>query len=254
MTFFLVLLVFVFQRFLGAAHRWHRTPLVPKLLAGFSGWLQAKVKPAKLQFIIFLTVSLGAVFGFVLLLQVALNSLGYFIGAFLVLWYSLNAYQSDWRKKLEQAGTRQVASLFVIAYARVFAIIFWFLIFGPVGAFAYRLLCLLQHDDVLVKAVSPWKKSNGDVRGIIDWLPLRMVGLTYALSGHFVPTFMLWRRQFRLLAAQPNIIGGWGSTALHLSTERSAARPGIAAGELIDRALWVWLVVIALLSFSSLWG
>ena len=154
---------FLVQRFLGAAYRWHRAPFLPNMLTKLSRWLQSNVKSAWAQVTIFLGLCAGCVLGVVLLLQMTLGGLGYFIYAFVVLWYCLNAYQTGWQKQLEQADSKHVPALFVVAYARIFAVIFWFLIFGPVGAVIYRVLCLLQHDEKLAKASAPWQPVVGNI-------------------------------------------------------------------------------------------
>jgi AmpE protein len=60
------------------------------------------------------------------------------------------------------------------AHQRWFAILFYFLLLGPVGALAYRLLQL-----------APAKKSSRLLRWA-DWVPARLLAASFTLTGNFV--------------------------------------------------------------------
>ena len=59
-----------------------------------------------------------------------------------------------------------------------FAVIFWFVIFGPVGVLVYDM------------ARQKFNKQ-------FNWIPSRVLGLGYALAGHFPSAFRYWKQNKR---------------------------------------------------------
>jgi len=68
------------------------------------------------------------------------------------------------------------------AYQSFFAVIFWYFVLGPGAALAYRLLALTgEHSR------QPALKTRAEqLRHIMDWLPVRVLTLSFALVGNFV--------------------------------------------------------------------
>lgn len=63
-----------------------------------------------------------------------------------------------------------------------FAVIFWYVLLGPVAALAYRLLALtLEH--AKSEAV---RERAGQFRHAFDWLPVRVLSASFGLVGNFV--------------------------------------------------------------------
>ena len=62
-------------------------------------------------------------------------------------------------------------------YARWFAPLFWFALLGPVAAVLYRALARLA-------ASGRWR-DYGKLLHFADWLPARLLGLSFALTGDF---------------------------------------------------------------------
>ena len=102
------------------------------------------------------------------------------------------------------------------------------------------------------------------ILGVLDWVPVRLVGLSYALVGHFGSVFKSWLK--KLLQGVSNtqeLVAEWGMIALKqagtpdISTSTTQAAPNTQQAEaitLIDRSLIVWLVVILLVTFGFLLG
>lgn len=68
------------------------------------------------------------------------------------------------------------------AYQSFFAVIFWYVLLGPLAALAYRLLALLvEHgqSDAL-------RERAGQLRHAFDWLPVRVLAASFALVGNFI--------------------------------------------------------------------
>ena len=63
-----------------------------------------------------------------------------------------------------------------------FAIIFFYLIAGPIAALTYRLL-------VLSSEQSNWPQAAGistRLLHVLDWLPVRLLSISFALIGNFI--------------------------------------------------------------------
>jgi AmpE protein len=152
----------------------------------------------------------------------------------------------------------------VQASNRLFAIVFWFVVLGPLGAWAYRAVDLVRRRAVFTAARDV--ESDGlsvrlrdaavTLHGWVAWLPARLTALGYAAAGHFDAAIGAWRSP----AGEP-------ATTTSESNERLLARVGVAAlaldegddDELEDRAihgataanrlvfrlLTIWAVVIA---------
>lgn len=73
-------------------------------------------------------------------------------------------------------------------FERMFAVLFWFLILGPVGALLYRLssLYLERHPDSFAKR---WL-------WLLEWPAVRLMGFTWAMAGNFDTCFSRWQRNF----------------------------------------------------------
>lgn len=68
------------------------------------------------------------------------------------------------------------------AYQSFFAVIFWYFVLGPAAALAYRLLALTAEHSGQPALQSRAKQ----LRHIMDWLPVRVLALSFALVGNFV--------------------------------------------------------------------
>ncbi len=68
------------------------------------------------------------------------------------------------------------------AYQSFFAVIFWYLLLGPMAALAYRLLALSAEH-----AEQPALRERAvQLRHAFDWLPSRVLASSFALVGNFV--------------------------------------------------------------------
>ncbi|MDO8861423.1 regulatory signaling modulator protein AmpE [Haliea sp. E1-2-M8] len=149
----------------------------------------------------------------------------------------------------EQLHDQLQASLYYDDFQRWFAVVFWFVLLGPVAALGYRLLQLYR------------EAEGGEgpaviVLFLLDWVPLRLLLVTFTLAGDFV------RSRDELVAA---LVDPWadsqglllavGSAAAGAGPETSASRQAAAevtalAG-LMTRSGVVWVVLIAVLAIFA---
>ena len=121
---------------------------------------------------------------------------------------------------------------------------FWYLLVGPLGALAYRLLELLRQQGTHA-AVLP----AGMLVHALEWIPARLMALSFALVGQFESTL----RTLRSLAAQWELSAGElvaRCAAAALSTERGAEDIAVIdeQRQLLVRCILSWAVIIAFLS------
>ncbi|WP_347904028.1 regulatory signaling modulator protein AmpE [Pseudomonas purpurea] len=82
----------------------------------------------------------------------------------------------------EQLLERVQAHLLWQAYQSFFAVIFWYFLLGPVAALSYRLLALAaEHSKNTALA-----ERASQLRHAFDWVPVRLLGASFALVGNFV--------------------------------------------------------------------
>ena len=113
---------------------------------------------------------------------------GDYEGAFILLrehWHQLSLDNCDDSRCLHEEFCRFLVSSF---FERIFAIVFWYLLLGPVGALFYH-LCVLYVSRV-------WRRSGEDDETVLlrlvhllEWVPARLLALTFSLAGDFVAAF-----------------------------------------------------------------
>ncbi len=160
--------------------------------------------------------------------------LAFFVGAF-VLFYCLGPVDIYETKKVDQ-------SIFWQANETLFAVVFWFAVLGPVAALIYRLVERSVHIHANELTFS---EAASKVLAILDYLPVRLLSILYALGGNFVCTspvclkYLLRDASFNceLLDKSGRVALGLGETA-ELTAENYHQSLG-----LIERAFILFLFI-----------
>jgi len=173
------------------------------------------------------------------------------------------------------------------AYRQVFAVIFWFLVLpGPAGAVLYRAATLLAGEwraDVPGDDTTPLLRSRAEfgkparaLLDLLDWIPVRLTALGFAIVGDFEDAAYCWRMQAKTWPASEGgeatgiiLAAGAGALGVHLGGPVAMlggapqARPDLGMGEpatpeilpsavgLVWRALVLWLVLILLITLAN---
>jgi AmpE protein len=147
---------------------------------------------------------------------------------------------------------------------RLFAVIFWFVLLGPLGAWTYRVTDLIRRravfragrDDSGTGAPSLVVGAAEDLHGWLAWVPARLTAMGYALAGDFDGALTAWRTPTprgaeELHVRSENLLARVGAGAMALPpvveediTERSV-RGAAAAKRLVLRSLLIWAAVVA---------
>lgn len=151
-------------------------------------------------------------------------------------------------------------AVFVQATNRIFGVAFWFVVFGPVGAWLFRVSDLLRRraafesarDATTVESALPAVEL---VHGALSWLPARLAALGYALSGSFDDAIEGWRKHARAEGSPLNqgndrLVATVGRAAMTGVLEQPANSSAAArnAMRLVMRTLFIWVTVIALMT------
>jgi cobalamin biosynthesis protein CobD/CbiB len=159
------------------------------------------------------------------------------------------------------------------SHRHVFGVIFWFLILpGPSGAVLYRLSGILEQ-----KWGSRPPEDYGDFGKFaqklfhyLDWIPVRLTAMSFAIAGDFEDAVFCWRSQATtwmdpeqgvLLASGAGALGvRLGETLHHNGTV--SIRPDVGLGDEADvntmtsavgmiwRALVSWMIILALVTVA----
>jgi len=190
-------------------------------------------------------------------------------------------------------GSSDVARLaiergLVDAYRQVFAVLFWFTVLpGPAGAVLYRAVVLLADEwrgPVVGVEPTPLVQSRSEfgmpARALLialDWLPVRLTALSFAVVGDFEDAVACWRTQAVRWATQEGgmavgilLAAGGGALGVQLGgllptlSGDPDVRPDLGLGDpveadvlpsavgLVWRALILWLLIILLVTVANL--
>ena len=149
--------------------------------------------------------------------------------------------QNDWHG----LNTRFLSQASYLGFERFFAVVFWFVVLGPAGALAYRLtqLWLQRFPD---KTVAHWL-------WIIEWPAIRVLGLTYAVTGNFGGCINAWKKsafsqsQSSQAVLLDNMLGALAVDETLAQSQEVTRRELEALQQLLSRTLWCWLGVIGIL-------
>jgi membrane protein required for beta-lactamase induction len=157
-------------------------------------------------------------------------------------------------------------AIYAQANNRIFAVVFWFIMFGAVGAWLFRVLDLMRRRAIR-KALAQSGDSDGESAGvpryvqavlllhrIMAWVPARLLMMGYVLAGSYDSAMLAWRGttpdcdQY-FPREDDALLGAIGRGA---APERDAddvsARAQVAI-ELVTRTLWmIWCPALALMT------
>jgi len=153
-------------------------------------------------------------------------------------------------------------AIYVQANNRIFGVVFWFLVLGPTGAWAFRVLDLLRHRTELKAGdadVTATMEAVRTLHGLLAWIPARLLALGYVLAGNFEEAMESWRNsgreaQLPFTAGTVEIVArvgvaASGRGALDAADAVEALDRIRGARSLVMRTLWmIWCPVIAVLT------
>jgi membrane protein required for beta-lactamase induction len=148
---------------------------------------------------------------------------------------------------------RLINAIFTQANRRVFALVFWFGIFGLSGVVFYRLISLFVPEAGGDEIDAQLSNSARQVESYLDWPSIRALTFVFALGGNFSRVLACWRAK-AMLGPESNdaLLSECGMAALTTASQETLPVDGSVEKEeisLLDRSLAIVLVVIAVLVF-----
>jgi AmpE protein len=152
------------------------------------------------------------------------------------------------------------------ALRRWFAVLFWFLLLGPVGALAYRLLALLAVGPMRSLATVDCMAGARIVLGWLEWPVAQLMSLSMALVGNFDTAYKAWRQAHGNQWAGSTVFLGAVARASVSAELREDAHDYSDAGmvpvwrrlpelrdamSLVWRMLLLWMAALALLVIAG---
>ncbi len=159
-------------------------------------------------------------------------------------------------------------AIFVQANNRIFAVVFWFILFGPAGAWMFRVVDLLRRRlayeymrDDQVEPPCAFIRVVRTLHGALAWPSAHLLILGYAMAGSYEGGLVAWRayageRAKNFFIATNDLldrVGNGASSSLPIpeDTPPAVIRVGEAM-KLVTRTLWlIWAPIIALLTLSG---
>jgi membrane protein required for beta-lactamase induction len=162
-------------------------------------------------------------------------------------------------------------AIFVQSINRIFGVIFWFVVLGPVGAWIFRVSDLLRRRVVFrhLRGENPNETvliAIEAIYGLLKWIPARLAMVGFALAGSFDDAMNAWRGE---LAAEgvpidvrnDMLVANVGKAAM-TGYLRRASEEGVEEGDepenssaaarnsmrIVHRTVFLWVIVIAVLT------
>jgi AmpE protein len=297
MTLIALLIGLAIERLATQIFHWRRMRWLERIIdKGFSLATRFAAWPALISVIVLLVVLVLPVAAVTIALGDTLFGFPHLVLAVVVLFFSLgpndigedvneycSALEEGNEERIEQTAKTLVENtvpddplerihcveeaVCIQANNRLFAVIFWFVLLGPLGplgAWAYRVTDLVRRravfqagrDESDAATITPLRDAAVALHGWLAWIPARLTAIGYAVAGHFDAALVAWRRgadavpgttsenSERLLARV-----GVAALALEAGEDEDLTARGVrgatAAKRLVFRLLLIWAVIIS---------
>lgn len=294
MNLIALLIGLVIERLATQLFRWRRMRWLDRIIdAGFRQAQRLANWPAIIPVIVLAIVLVLPVFAVIWFLGDTLAGFTYLLLAVIVLFFSLGPSDigeevTAYCKALEAGDEEQIrsaakaivegdvsadpierahqveAAVCVQANNRLFAVVFWFVVLGPLAAWTYRVTDLMRRRAVF-NASRAETDDGGAVsirdaaemlHGWLAWIPARLTAIGYAAAGHMDEAIAALRaptedRGLTTAERSEHLLARVGVAALALqdrsdeSPQERAVRGAEAANHLVFKLLLIWAVIIA---------
>ena len=152
-----------------------------------------------------------------------------------------------------EAGIEQavVDGILLQANERLLAVLFWFVLLGPLGALLYRMVSLTESWARRELPDSAFLLAAWHLHDILAWIPARLCAISYALSGSFVGALAHWQDKTAMIRDHySRILLACGRGALQDATAAGSDRVEETLA-LVHRATVIWITALALLTLAG---
>lgn len=152
----------------------------------------------------------------------------------------------------DQQTSDVTRAIFYVANQRIFSVLVWFVLLGPIGAVSLRFVHQLARQQ---EAEAKQLQCAKQLYALLEWLPARMLALAYALMGHFESAAHAYRTRSQepdLALNNYDVLVSTGMGAIKDHNSMDEISTIQAARGLVMRAVLVWVTVLALLTLGGL--
>ncbi|RZV37333.1 MAG: regulatory signaling modulator protein AmpE [Chromatiales bacterium] len=294
MNLIALLIGLVIERLATQLFHWRRMRWLDRIIDfGFRQAGRLATWPALIPVILLAVVLVLPVFAVIWFLGGTLAGFSYLLLAVVVLFFSLGprdigeevvayckALEADDEEQVHSAAKAIVeddvpddvserttcveAAVCVQANNRLFAVVFWFVVLGPLAAWAYRVTDLIRRRAVFNAARDDEAAGNSArvrdaaemLHGWLAWIPARLTAVGYAAAGHMDDALAALRaptedKDATTSERSENLLARVGIAALALQSRpdetpaERAIRGAQAANHLVFKLLLIWAVIIA---------
>ncbi len=301
MNLIALLIGLVIERVATQLFHWRRMRWMDRIIdLGFKQAERVANWPALIPVVVLAALLVLPVFAVIFILGGTLAGFSYLILAVVVLFFSLGprdigeevaeyckALESEEEQDIQNAAKaivegdvpddarerikRVEEAVCVQANNRLFAIVFWFVLLGPLAAWTYRVTDMIRRRAVFAAARD--EEPSGNIallrdaavmlHGWLAWIPARLTAVGYATAGHFDEAIAAMRapteqRDATTSEHSENLLARVGMAALALRDEpdesitERGVRGAVAANQLVFRQLVIWAVIIAAMTLYGL--
>lgn len=166
----------------------------------------------------------------------------------------VKAFVGETLPKTDSGVARKVTgAIFTHTFDRVFTLIFWFTLLGPFGVALAFLVNVCAESEL--KDIKPMIDAARFVKGVLEWVPVRIAGLSFALMGSFGSVFVYWVKNLVTgVEKASELVTHYGLYALGANPREAKEadhQEGFAAAELVFRSVIVWLVIIGVVRLAA---
>lgn len=148
--------------------------------------------------------------------------------------------------EMKTLSTAEEANFIQSTHQEIFAIVFWFLLLGAVGACLYRMLLIFsKYAQSTDSQLAPYQAHIQYGLDILDWPSVRLLGLCLSLGGAFTKAFPLWWQNFFAGSSHNQVI----LESLAVAAAEQNTQEDIE--QLFYRSIFIFLVILALMTLAS---
>lgn len=202
------------------------------------------MNPWALLALIVIPLLLVALVIYLVLLHVFFGLMGFLL-SILIFFYCLGPQNIFYPITQSETKSDQelIADYFIGVNRQLFSLTFWFIIAGPIGALAYRLITLCRE-------LTPVYEQANEITDLLEWIPARLTVVLFLLVGNFQRGISLL---IAFLFAKPEtnseMLRDCGLQAVRSNDMEEISMP--QAEGLVEHAIIVMLVFIALFTLFS---
>ena len=142
------------------------------------------------------------------------------------------------------------------SFERLFAGLFWFMIFNFYGVATYFMVVMLRRTATKVNpGYVELENLATKIQNVLDWLPARLLGFAYALAGHFRKgSGYIFKHIWSDFGNAREIVVEAGLNSLDVDPNSANADKceNESALDMVNRALIIWIVALVLVLIGKI--